>query len=151
MDAPVEGSLQDYVLGEIKERSRETQKMAIPRLPRLVIRYGPIESRDLLRLGAGVSGVDDVDDILTTGADALVKACEGTETDRGEDLGKKLGRELAEYLGIAPPDGEWTGEADREAVFLIFDDDLALMKHVNELRQMRELAAERVEGELAGN
>jgi hypothetical protein len=154
MDTPVNGSLQEYVLGALVKRSTEIQKLPIPRFGgRLVIRYGQVPPRDLLRLSLQLESAkgDEVDRLLVSLADALLKACQGTETDKGDDLGKKLGTDLADYLGVEPPLGEWSPEGDREAVFVIFDDDVELVKHANQLRQVAELAQEQAQGELVGN
>ena len=155
MDEPVSGSLQAYVLGEIRSRQVEVQKLPIKRLPRLVIRYGSVDPRELLRISLELQATrgGQVDKMLATGADLLLAACEGSETDKGDELGKKLGRELAEYLGIEPVADGWASgqDGEREALFLIFDDDIDVMSHVNKLQQLLELADEQAQDELVGN
>lgn len=147
-------SLKAYVLSEVNERRKdvEPQKLAIPRFPRLLVRYAPVDPRKLLGLSLQLERAkgDEVTTMLAALADLLVEASVGAETDRGEDLGVSLGKGLADFLGVTGPDGQ-EAFSDQEAVFLLFDDDIALVKHANRLRQLLDLAAEQEEAELVGN
>lgn len=85
---------------------------------------------------------------LYTAADTLIAACEGVEVHDGdevEDLGVKLGNDLAEYLNLE------RCERDRQAVFTIVPDTAQLMVHYGKMLKAFGLADLEIDEELLGN
>jgi hypothetical protein len=103
----------------------ERVTLEIPGYGGLFAHYRLLDFRESRKVGEGVQGAgcrDEIDRELYLAADSLIAACVGTEARlKGpdgnlvtHDLGVKLGKPLAEYLGL----GEF--ENDRQAVLLIF-------------------------------
>lgn len=151
--APAEpGSLRAYVIGEVEERRESTvERIGIPRFKgRLVLRCHTVHDRDLLRASLELEEAKDKVEGLIQGAiTALLNSCDGVETDKGDDLGVKLGVELSQYLG---PDVK-CGQArdDREAVLEIFGSEADLVSTANKLGFLSEAANEQIEVQIVGN
>jgi hypothetical protein len=148
------GSLQAYITSDIKKaQEQEIQKIAVPRFEgRLIVRYKAVDARTLIKIGIDAQGdPDEVNGVITAAVDALLAACEGTETDRGEDLGKVLGAELAGFLGLGEVVSTDSIQGNREGVFLIFDDEFAIVNTSNQLKQFQQLANQKIGEEIVGN
>jgi hypothetical protein len=164
------GSLQAYILGGIKAKQTATvQKIPVPRFEgRLVVRYHSLPSRELIRISmvaqkypdeATATGAEEreveqaqVEGLIQASVTALLESCEGCETTIDgvtHDLGVKLGLGLSRMLGEA---AECDGAAnDREAVFLIFQDEADIVTCANKLRQFQALANARSADDMVGN
>lgn len=124
-----ERSLKDVLLAAREEAQRDkTVDLEIPGYGgRLWGTFRALDDYTELRAlvqRARDEGQDDMTRELYAGADTLVRACTDTYAREGEEkhpLGKRLGLELASYLGLDDAD------TDRQAVFLLVPSSLALM------------------------
>lgn len=145
------GSIQSYISGAIRKRlATEIEKVPVPRFGgRLVLRCQAVDPRTLIRMGLEQQEADDpVDGVINAAVDGLLAACVGSETDRGEDLGVRLGAELANTLGLT--EGFDAPITDREAVFLVFDDEAEIVEAAASLSRFQELAMNRAGDEIVG-
>jgi hypothetical protein len=119
----------------------------------LVARYLPLryrgkgQMRDISnRQGSG----DPATDEIMMAAGTIVAACDGIEAvsdGQSSDLGVKMGRTLADYLGLDTTDLK----EDTEAVFLIIPDEIQLINHSNRLTTEMGIVDEKLVKELLGN
>ncbi len=147
------GSIQAYITADIKKaQEQEIQKIPIPRFEgRLIVRYKAVDARTLIKIGIDAQkDPDEVNGVITAAVDSLLATCEGTETDRGEDLGKPLGADLAAFLGLGEVVSGDPVQGNREGVYLIFDDEFAIVNTSNQLTQFQELANQKVSDNIVG-
>ncbi len=135
------GSIQSYINGALRKRlTSEVEKVPVPRFGgRLVLRCQAVDPRTLIRMGLeSQEAADPVDGVINAAVDGLLAACVGSETDRGEDLGVPLGSALAATLGLT--ENMDVPINDREAVFLIFEDEAEIVEAAASLNRFQELA-----------
>lgn len=118
----------------------------------LVARYRPLGYEAVREITGASTGPQDALKEKTAAAALLIAACDGVEAvedGNPTDLGVKMGRSLAEYLG-ADLDGF---DGDVQALLAMFPDehDLKLMVHHGEVVQKMGLVDERVLEDLLGN
>lgn len=145
------GSLRAYILAEQEERRESTvERIMVPRLPRVVLRCHTMHDRDLL--AASIEREENpnkVEGLIQAATTALLNSCDGVETDKGDDLGVKLGVQLSQYLGTDAKCGQ--ARDDREAVLEVFGSEADLVKAANELGSLSEAANEQIEVQIVGN
>jgi len=145
------GSVQSYILGALREKvASEIEKVPVPRFGgRLVLRCQAVDSRTRIRMGLETNEADDpVQGIIDASIDGLLAACVGSETDRGEDLGAKLGVELATMLGLT--EGLEHPVNDREAVYLIFEDEAEIVEAAVSLAKFQDVAQQKASDDVLG-
>ena len=129
------GTLRDRLRTAKAEQASTINELALPGYSgQLVARYRTLEWRERRRIGMGVKGPDIPARELEAAADILLASCEGVDAHVDGQvvaLEHKLGMGLASYLG------EEGAETDRQAMFLIFPSDLALMSHLEELAKLQ--------------
>ena len=144
------GSLQDRLRAAKVVQTAGTHELAIPGYGgQLVARYRTLEWRERRRIGLAVKGLDIPGRELDAAADILLTSCEGVDAHVDGQvipLGHRLGVELAGYLGE-----DVEGVTPRQALFLIFPSELALMGHLEELSALQLSAEEEADGEIAKN
>lgn len=148
-----DGSIQDYINAQVKKRqTQEIQKIPVPRIPRLVIKYQAMDSRTLIRMGLETQeAVDPVQGLIDASIDALIAASVGSESDRGEDLGLPLGAALASFLGFEGAINPDPHKADREGVYLLFEDEAEIVETANQLSQFQQRANQKIAEDLVKN
>jgi hypothetical protein len=147
------GTLKAYITGQMREkRQQRVEKLAIPRFKgTLLLRCHTASDREQLAYSYIVEKAGDENAVpaLIEGAiRLLLETCEGVETDRGEDLGCKLGIELATYLG---PDVCGVPHDDTEATLGIFDSEADIVVVAGELQNASGATNVQIEREIAGN
>ena len=92
--------------------------------------------------------------MINAAVDALLASNVGSETDRGEDLGARLGVELASMLGLTEGIQLSTNPeaAQREAVFLIFgeDSEAEIVEAAGTLSRFNEVAQQEIGTDVVG-
>jgi hypothetical protein len=148
---PDPGSLQAYINAGIAERQADAiQKVPVPRYQgRLVVRYKAIDARSLIRIGIDAEkNPDEVSGVIDAAVAVLLASCDGCETTMdGEttDLGVKLGTDLTTLLGITEI------LTPEEAVYAVFEDEVAIVNTANQLRQFQQLAGAEITEAVVGN
>jgi hypothetical protein len=122
------------------------QAFKVPGFTELYARYLPLDYRTARRIVERCETIPDpATRDLEAAADSLIASCQGVEARiDGEvhDLGCGLGKQLADRLGF---EGATT---DKEALFLLFPSELAVVTEANRVKNM---AAEPDEGALLKN
>lgn len=100
----------------------------------LYAHYTPLDYRSARRIVERCETIPDpATRDLEAAAESLVTACQGVEAHvDGEvhDLGYKLGKQLADWLGLEG------AETDVQAVFLIFPSEMAIINQANRVKDM---------------
>ena len=154
MPALTADSLRDRLRAARIEQQAETiHELPIPGYDgQLVVKYRNPDWKERRRVMMHIKGPDVVARELEAAADTLVVSCVGVDAHvDGETvaLPYKLDKGLAEYLL------DEQVETDRQAVFVVFPSETALMAHLEQLSELQ-LAADgvidaQVEGDLSGN
>jgi hypothetical protein len=112
------------------------QTFKVPGFRELYARYLPLDYRTVRRIVERCEPIPDpATRDLEAAADSLLAACQGVEAHiDGEvhDLGCKLGKQLADTLGFEG------AETDRQALFLIFPSEMAVITEANRVKDMTE-------------
>lgn len=149
----VPDTLKSYITGQMREkREASIERLPIPRFGgRLILRCRTPSDRERLDLSYGVERAakdNEVPALIEGSAKLLLDTCQGVESDRGEDLGCKLGVELATYLGAevcGVPHG------DLEATLGVFASEADVVETAGELQNRSGETNVRIEREIAGN
>jgi hypothetical protein len=149
---PDDGSLKSYITGQMREkRAASIERLPIPRFPRLILRCRTPSDRERLELACGIERADkdgEIPALIEGSAKLLVNTCEGIETDRGEDIGCRLGVELATYLG---PELCGVPHDDLEAALGVFQSEADIVESAGELQNRSGETNMRIEREIVGN
>lgn len=134
-------------------RSQREQRTApkettlkVPGFDELYARYLPLGFRPARKIVEDCADIQDpATQDLEEAVQTLLTACQGVEAHIGgetHDLGMKLGKPLADFLGL---DGS---ENDVQAVMLIFPSEMAIVDHANDVAL---LSREASDGEIIKN
>lgn len=117
----------------------------------LVGRYLPLKYEAVRDITRATLGKDDALSEITAAAELLVAAADGIEAvedGSATDVGVKMGRTLAEYVGVELDDID----GDVQAVIALFgDNDLDLMAHHAEVIRKMGLVDEKILSDILGN